>query len=53
MYADTGFIRDGLGAIDAPTTQLSIVTPTKPALLHAPDGSDEFQYLLMPIRTSG
>jgi DNA polymerase-3 subunit beta len=52
------FLLDGLSAIDAPTAQLSFTTSTKPAVItgrSAPDAepSDDYRYLLMPVRLSG
>jgi DNA polymerase-3 subunit beta len=52
------YLLDGLGAIDAPTAVLSFTTATKPAVLTgrpADDSapSDDYRYLLMPVRLSG
>jgi DNA polymerase-3 subunit beta len=52
------FLLDGLSAIDAPVAQLSFTTATKPAVMTGkPDveaqATDEYRYLLMPVRLSG
>ncbi|MGH3344376.1 MAG: DNA polymerase III subunit beta [Carbonactinosporaceae bacterium] len=52
------FLLDGLGAIDAPLVQLAFTTPTKPAVITGrvePDAgaSDDYRYLLMPVRLTG
>ncbi len=47
------YLLDGLSAVDSDTVRLSFTDPGKPALLTGkpdPDGSQEFRYLLMPIR---
>ncbi|MFI8234941.1 DNA polymerase III subunit beta [Streptomyces sp. NPDC085900] len=41
-----------LQQIDGPVVQLNLVSPTKAALLHAPDQADCFKGLIMPIRLS-
>ncbi|WP_019074405.1 DNA polymerase III subunit beta [Streptomyces hokutonensis] len=45
-----GLLLRTLQQIDAPFTQFSFTTPTKPVLLHAPEQADTFRGLLMPIR---
>jgi DNA polymerase-3 subunit beta len=52
------FLLDGLGAIDAPVAQLAFTTSTKPSVLTGKpkadaDASDDYRYLLMPVRLSG
>lgn len=56
------FLLDGLAALDAPVTQLSFTTPTKPAVLAGLGSADQasepvtsaaYRYLLMPVRLSG
>ncbi|HTY72735.1 MAG TPA: DNA polymerase III subunit beta [Actinomycetes bacterium] len=52
------YLLDGLGAIDAPTAVLSFTTSTKPAVLTGRSGdaavaTDDYRYLLMPVRLSG
>jgi DNA polymerase-3 subunit beta len=47
------YLLDGLTAVDSDTVRISFTEPGKPALLTGkpgPDGSQEFRYLLMPIR---
>ncbi|MGB6453418.1 MAG: DNA polymerase III subunit beta [Streptosporangiaceae bacterium] len=47
------YLLDGLSAVDSDTVRISFTEPGKPALLTGkpgPDGSQEFRYLLMPIR---
>ena len=53
-----GYLLDGLSAVDAPITRLSFTLATKPAVLSglaeagaAP--SDDYRYLLMPVRLTG
>ncbi len=43
------FLRDGLEAIEAGDVVLKLISPLRPGLLEAADGS-RFQYLIMPIR---
>ena len=43
------FLRDGLEAVDAGDVLLKLISPLRPGLIEAADGSG-FQYLLMPIR---
>lgn len=45
-----GLLLKTLQQIDGATTQLNFISPTKPALFHAPDQVESFQGLLMPIR---
>jgi DNA polymerase-3 subunit beta len=48
------FLADGLKAIGADATQITISDPVKPALLHAADAPESaLRYLLMPVRLSG
>ena len=42
-------MRDGLEAVEAGNVLLKLISPLRPGLLEAADGSG-FQYLLMPIR---
>jgi DNA polymerase III subunit beta len=47
------YLLDGLSAVDSDTVRISFTEPGKPALLTGkpgPEGSQEFRYLLMPIR---
>jgi DNA polymerase-3 subunit beta len=43
------FVRDGLESIDADEVLLKLISPLRPGLLE-PAGSDDFSYLVMPIR---
>jgi DNA polymerase-3 subunit beta len=52
------FLLDGLGAIDSDLAQLAFTGPTRPAVLTGKavsgDGAtDDYRYLLMPVRLSG
>ncbi|HEX9066643.1 MAG TPA: DNA polymerase III subunit beta [Streptosporangiaceae bacterium] len=47
------YLLDGLTAMDSDTTRLAFTEPGKPALLTGkpgPDGTPDYQYLLMPFR---
>jgi len=43
------FLRDGLEALESSDVLLKLISPLRPGLIEAADGSG-FQYLLMPIR---
>jgi DNA polymerase-3 subunit beta len=43
------FLRDGLEAVESGDVLLKLISPLRPGLIEAADGSG-FQYLLMPIR---
>jgi DNA polymerase-3 subunit beta len=43
------FLRDGLEAVESGDVRLKLISPLRPGLIEAADGSG-FQYLLMPIR---
>ena len=43
------FLRDGLEAVESGDVLLRLISPLRPGLIEAADGSG-FQYLLMPIR---
>ena len=43
------FLRDGLESVDSGDVLLKLISPLRPGLLQAADGSG-FHYLLMPIR---
>jgi DNA polymerase III subunit beta len=43
------FLRDGLEALESSDVLLKLISPLRPGLIQAADGSG-FQYLLMPIR---
>ncbi|WP_169949075.1 DNA polymerase III subunit beta [Microbispora sp. H11081] len=51
------FLLEGLGAIDSDVARLQFTTPTKPAILTGGKpvddaGSEDYRYLIMPIRLS-
>jgi DNA polymerase-3 subunit beta len=53
-----GYLLEGLSALDAPYTQLSYTTSTKPAVLTGRPAADAehdpaYRYLVMPIRLTG
>jgi DNA polymerase III subunit beta len=43
------FLRDGVESIDADDLVLKLISPLRPGLIEAADGSG-FLYLIMPIR---
>ena len=43
------FLRDGLESVEGGDLVLKLISPLRPGLIEAADGSG-FQYLLMPIR---
>ncbi len=45
------FLRDGLESISDETARLKLISPLRPGLLHGE--SDDFLYLIMPIRLAG
>jgi DNA polymerase-3 subunit beta len=45
------FLRDGLESIGDETARLKLISPLRPGLLHGE--SDDFLYLIMPIRLAG
>jgi DNA polymerase III subunit beta len=45
------FLRAGVDSIEGETVRLGIISPLRPGLLRGE--SDDFRYLLMPIRLSG
>jgi DNA polymerase-3 subunit beta len=54
------FLLDGIGAIDSDIARLSFTSPTKPAVITGKGGSDtsaegtpDYRYVLMPIRSAG
>jgi len=50
------YLLDGLGAIDSDVARLSFTGPTKPAVLtgkSTEETSDDYRYLLMPVRLAG
>lgn len=52
------YLLDGLGALDAPFTKLSFTQATRPAVLSGAsavdaESSNDYRYLLMPVRLAG
>jgi DNA polymerase III subunit beta len=50
------YLLDGLGAIDSDVARLSFTGPTKPSVLtgkSTEETSDDYRYLLMPVRLAG
>jgi DNA polymerase III subunit beta len=45
------FLRDGLESVTDDTVRLKLISPLRPGLLHGE--SDDFLYLIMPIRLAG
>jgi DNA polymerase-3 subunit beta len=45
------FLRDGLESINDDTVRVKLISPLRPGLLHGE--SDDFLYLIMPIRLAG
>lgn len=45
------FLRDGLESVTDDTARLKLISPLRPGLLHGE--SDDFLYLIMPIRLAG
>ena len=45
------FLRDGLESVDAETVKLKLISPLRPAVVQGE--SDDFTYLVMPIRLPG
>jgi DNA polymerase III subunit beta len=45
------FLRDGLESVDDDQVRIKLITPLRPGLLHGE--SDDFLYLIMPIRLAG
>ena len=43
------FVRDGLDSIDDDEVVVKLISPLRPGLLE-PSGSEDFSYLVMPIR---
>ncbi len=50
------YLLDGLAAMDSDTTRIAFTEPGKPALMTGkpgPDGTADYQYLMMPFRLNG
>ncbi len=45
------FLREGLESIDSPTVRIKLISPLRPAVLQGE--SDDYTYLIMPIRLAG
>ncbi len=45
------FLREGLESIDSPTVRIKLISPLRPAVLEGE--SDDYTYLIMPIRLAG
>ena len=45
------FLRDGIESITDETVRMKLISPLRPGLLHGE--SDDFLYLIMPIRLAG
>jgi DNA polymerase III subunit beta len=45
------FLRDGLESVPDETVRLKLISPLRPGLIHGE--SDDFLYLIMPIRLAG
>src|SRR3954453_14360607 len=46
------FLRDGIDSVAGETVRFRLISPLRPCVLQA-DGSDDFLYLIMPIRLAG
>src|SRR5262245_7410046 len=46
------FLRDGIDSVDGETVRFRLISPLRPCVLQA-EGSDDFLYLIMPIRLAG
>jgi DNA polymerase-3 subunit beta len=46
------FLRDGIESVDGETIRMRLISPLRPCVLQA-EGSDDFLYLIMPIRLAG
>jgi DNA polymerase-3 subunit beta len=45
------FLREGLESVDSPTVRVKLISPLRPAVLEGE--SDDYTYLIMPIRLAG
>jgi DNA polymerase-3 subunit beta len=45
------FLRDGIESVDGDELRLKLISPLRPAVLQGT--SDDFSYLIMPIRLAG
>ena len=46
------FLRDGVDSVTGETVRFRLISPLRPCVLQA-EGSDDFLYLIMPIRLAG
>ena len=46
------FLRDGIDSVSGETIRMRLISPLRPCVLQA-EGSDDFLYLIMPIRLAG
>jgi DNA polymerase III subunit beta len=46
------FLRDGIESVSGETVRMRLISPLRPCVLQA-EGSDDFLYLIMPIRLAG
>jgi DNA polymerase-3 subunit beta len=46
------FLRDGIESVSGETVRFRLISPLRPCVLQA-EGSDDFLYLIMPIRLAG
>jgi DNA polymerase-3 subunit beta len=46
------FLRDGIESVDGETIRMRLISPLRPCVLQS-EGSDDFLYLIMPIRLAG
>jgi DNA polymerase III subunit beta len=50
------YLLDGIGAVDSDVARISFTTPTRPAVLTGKsegEGTPDYRYVLMPIRSAG
>jgi DNA polymerase-3 subunit beta len=45
------FLREGLESVDSPAVRVKLISPLRPAVLEGE--SDDYTYLIMPIRLAG
>jgi DNA polymerase-3 subunit beta len=46
------FLRDGIESVSGETVRMRLISPLRPCVLQA-EGSEDFLYLIMPIRLAG
>ena len=47
------FLRDGIESVAGDTLRFRLISPLRPCVLQAEEGSEDFLYLIMPIRLAG